>query len=345
MSKILSIIIPTYNMEKYLNKCLDSLLISENQHFIEVLVINDGSKDSSLRIAQTYEQKYPNIFKVIDKENGNYGSCVNVGIRVATGKYVKILDADDCFDSISLEKFVKLLVSVDVDLFITNYRQVDENCTTKRLISYNIPSNQIISFDNICSTKEFAHSVAMHAVTYKRENLLNIGYKQTEGISYTDEEWIFCPMSTVKTAYYYDIYLYNYLIGRPGQTVNPEIAIRNIGHTIIGLKTMLSSKINLNGLSRPVGDYLDYRLNKRTCGIYRSFLLENNQLDLHDLLELDNYIKNINPNLYLKSEYDCVHRFIPYRYIFNWRKKKYMKKKFFVYTYEIMKKIHHIIVH
>lgn len=83
-------------MEKYLRRCLNSLIIDEEgMKQLEVLVINDGSKDSSSQIAHEYQNKYPDTYRVIDKENGNYGSCVNKGIVKATGKYFKILDADD----------------------------------------------------------------------------------------------------------------------------------------------------------------------------------------------------------------------------------------------------------
>ena len=97
MDKILTVIIPTYNMEELLPRCLDSFLIKDKKLMqqVEVLVVNDGSKDNSSSIAHRYEKLYPHTFRVIDKENGNYGSCVNRGLQEATGKYVKVLDADD----------------------------------------------------------------------------------------------------------------------------------------------------------------------------------------------------------------------------------------------------------
>ena len=85
MNKVISILIPTYNMEKYLGRCLDSLLIEEID-IVEVIVINDGSKDRSSEIAHSYEERFPNSFVVIDKENGNYGSCINAGLSRASGK-------------------------------------------------------------------------------------------------------------------------------------------------------------------------------------------------------------------------------------------------------------------
>lgn len=97
MENILSIIIPTYNMEKYLDKCLASLIIEDKELMrqLEVLVVIDGAKDRSSEIAHTYQNRFADTFRVIDKENGNYGSCINRGLKEATGRYVKVLDADD----------------------------------------------------------------------------------------------------------------------------------------------------------------------------------------------------------------------------------------------------------
>lgn len=117
MNKILTIIIPTYNMEKYLRRCLDSLIIDEEgMKQLEVLVINDGSKDSSSQIAHEYQDKYPDTYRVIDKENGNYGSCINRGLKEATGKYVKVLDADDWYNTKGLAKHILKLTSLSDDI-------------------------------------------------------------------------------------------------------------------------------------------------------------------------------------------------------------------------------------
>ena len=122
MEKILTIVIPTYNMQDYLRRCLDSLIVPEEQmQLLEVLVVNDGSKDNSSAIAHEYQDKYPDTFRVIDKENGNYGSCVNRGLKEASGKYIKILDADDWFDKTILARYVEFLKTLNVDLVLTDY--------------------------------------------------------------------------------------------------------------------------------------------------------------------------------------------------------------------------------
>ena len=89
MNKVITIVIPTYNMERYLDRCLNSLIIAPDlMDKLEVLVINDGCKDRSSEIGHSYEAKFPNSFRVIDKENGNYGSCINRGLKEATGNLI-----------------------------------------------------------------------------------------------------------------------------------------------------------------------------------------------------------------------------------------------------------------
>lgn len=133
-TKILSVVIPTYNMEEFLSRCLETLIVDEKKLTrLEVLVINDGSKDSSLQIANKYHAIYPETIKVIDKENGNYGSCINRGLKEATGKYFRILDADDTFNKNALSKLLEVLDSSDDEMIITNYTYVYD--TTGSVIS------------------------------------------------------------------------------------------------------------------------------------------------------------------------------------------------------------------
>ena len=120
-------------MEDYLRQCLDSLIIADDlMQQLEVLVINDGSKDQSSAIAHEYSRKHPSTIFVIDKENGNYGSCINRGLKEATGKFIKILDADDSFDSAALAEFINQLRDTNADLVITNFSVVDSEGRTQQ---------------------------------------------------------------------------------------------------------------------------------------------------------------------------------------------------------------------
>ena len=117
--KLLTLVIPTYNMEKYLTKCLESVTAPCIPPTLEVIVVNDGSKDRSLDIMKAFQQKRPDIIRIIDKENGHYGSCINAGLQMAKGKYFRPLDADDWMDTEVLSKLLNVLKNCDTDLFIT----------------------------------------------------------------------------------------------------------------------------------------------------------------------------------------------------------------------------------
>ena len=228
MEKVLTVVVPTYNMEQYLKYCLDSLCVGTGLEDLEVLVVNDGSTDASSAIAHEYEKKYPQTFRVIDKENGNYGSCVNRGLAEARGKYIKILDADDSFDTDSFEVFISFLADVDVDLVVSDFDIVDENRVLRKSVRFVLPAGTH-SLEEMCAFPTFM-DMQMHGVTYRRDMLLQLGYVQTEGISYTDHQWISTPMMAVRTVSYFDKPLYRYLVGREGQTMNPEVKARSISH-------------------------------------------------------------------------------------------------------------------
>ena len=118
---MLTILVPVYNTEKYIKRCLDSILLKETNTDVEVLAVSDGSKDGAVDIIKEYQKQYPDTLRLIEKENGGHGSTINVGIKNATGKYFKVLDSDDWVNSIDFIQFVKKLKKEDADLVVTNY--------------------------------------------------------------------------------------------------------------------------------------------------------------------------------------------------------------------------------
>ena len=227
--KILTTVVPTYNMEKYLSRCLDSMLEDNmRKEKLEILVVNDGSKDSSLAIAKQYEKKYEGIVKAIDKENGNYGSCVNRGLKEATGQYFRILDADDTFQAGALEKMLDTLASSTEDMIVTQYTYLYDLSGKKERIS---PNGAI--YDKTYKDFDFSNDgndvvLSMHSVTYKTAVLREIGLKLDEGVSYTDLEYVYFPLKAIKSLRFLDIDLYEYHIGREGQTVDPKSQVKSI---------------------------------------------------------------------------------------------------------------------
>lgn len=268
--KILSIIIPSYNMEKYISKCLDSLLIPEI-NMLDILVINDGSKDRTSEISHKYEKKYPGSIRVIDKENGNYGSCINRGLKEAKGKYVKVLDADDSFDTFNFSRFINSIINIDVDCIITDYTRVNQSQEPIRRIIYDgIPNEKLLKLEDI--EVVILKKLAMHAITYRTSLLHELKYHQSEGISYTDIEWIYTPIAAAKKYIYIPINVYLYLVGRGGQTVDAKVSAMHTNDTIIGIKkqTHLLESSNDNTLNKK---YLKHKLAKRILRLYTNILI------------------------------------------------------------------------
>lgn len=322
MNKILSIIIPSCNMEKYLGQCLDSLLVPSIND-IEILVINDGSKDRTSEIAHEYEGRYPQSIRVIDKPNGHYGSCVNRGLQEATGKYVKILDADDSFDSNVFEKFIGFLKKTDVDLVLSNYSIVDETgaLTENRNMAGSSTEQKVFAFNDIPEILS-SKFMAMHGVCYRRQMLIGMGYKQTEGVAYTDQEWIFEPMTKVRTIALFPLSVYRYLVGREGQSISKDVIMRNMGIQL----TLIAKRVSLLGrvrktLSDAHYDYLTWRLKYSLTNTYRTLLLRKEANNLvPKLMEIDDSIRNVSPELYQDLGNMTIKSWLPIRFVKRWRK-------------------------
>ena len=322
MQKLLTIVIPTYNMEAYLNRCLDSLLISDEQmQLLEVLVINDGSKDKSSAIAHEYEAKYPNTFRVIDKENGNYGSCVNRGLKEATGQYIKVLDADDWFDTAEFGNYLTKLQSVDVDMVLTPYSIVNENGIKQKEMEFDINIEQIFSFQSYTNPAVY---FAMHALTYRTELLKRIKYTQTEGISYTDTEWVFYPQHAVDTCIYLNYNLYQYVIGREGQTMDPKVVARSVGQYDKLVRSMIAFADNLSEEAKQLYTYqrLTAQIKHLALGIYNTCLVKQEKDTFnHTLLKsFDDMLYHVRPEIWDAADGLTFKKYIPLHYVKYWRK-------------------------
>ncbi|WP_336965661.1 glycosyltransferase family 2 protein [Chryseobacterium contaminans] len=122
----ISIIVPVYNVENYLAKCLGSLVNQTHQN-VEILVVDDGSKDNSGDIIRGYEEKYPDKIKCFTKENGGLSDARNFGIDRATGDYIGFVDSDDYITETMFEEMLHLAEKHLAEIVICNIQKVDEN--------------------------------------------------------------------------------------------------------------------------------------------------------------------------------------------------------------------------
>lgn len=280
--KLLTIVVPSYNVERYLSKCLNSLEISSNlMDLLDIIVVNDGSTDDTSKIAREFEAKWPRIVRVVDKLNGHYGSCINLGIKIAEGKYWRVLDADDYLETSEFESFVRELAAepITYDVVLTRYSMVDE-------------TGEIISRKTVdCEHGAF---MAMCAETYSTQLLRKISYVQQEGIAYTDTECAIIPFSHAQNIKIFDFDIYRYLIGRAGQSVSPEMAARNVQQLEKVTRRLVdyrNENVNsINPLRIPMFD----RMIAHTTGMVYSLMMLKCDWSIvaKDLRDFDRYIKD-----------------------------------------------------
>ena len=234
MEKILSIIIPTYNMAALLPRCLDSLTASGVLDDLDILVVNDGSTDSSRAVAYSYAERYPQSIKVVDKKNGNYGSTINAALPLAVGEYVKVLDSDDWFDSQALAKYVAELKSLEqeVDVSVTHFLMIHEGGRTETVKYQNYGREpytygKVYNLDKVLGDG-FIRYFLMHSLTYRTQLLRDHGYRQTEGISYTDIQWSSYPFFWAGSIVFHDLVVYRYNMDREGQTMDPAVIRKSL---------------------------------------------------------------------------------------------------------------------
>lgn len=278
--KILSLSIAAYNVENYIENTLDSLTSSNCLEDLEIIVVNDGSKDNTKSIVQTYVDKFPMSVIMIDKVNGGYGSTINESLKIATGKYYKILDGDDWFETKNIELLIGFLKNCSTDIVFTNYSEVSDEGEILNVIKHNFDPNKVYCISDL-------DVINMHSIAIKTDLIRNI--KITEHCFYTDVEFVLKAYINCQTVSYLPINIYCYRYGREGQSVSVEGFLKHINeHKYIAdlaYKIYKDNKklINLKKciydiITTHISIMLAYKPNKENCikfMEYRQYALEN----------------------------------------------------------------------
>ena len=220
---ILSVVIPSYNSEKWLERCLDSFVGTGFDNQFEVIVVNDGSTDKTYDIAEKYSNKYEFI-NVLNKKNGGHGSTINCAKEIAKGKYFKVVDSDDWVDKQNFTRLLTDLKFYDEDIVINDYITVDEsNLYKEKEHGFDVVYGKKISFQEI---KDVV-TIHLQSLTIKTELLRNEDIKYTENCYYEDFEYSLYVMKYCKSLIFLNYSVYNYLIGQKSQSVADENVLKN----------------------------------------------------------------------------------------------------------------------
>ncbi len=293
--KLLTITVPCFNSQDYMEKCIDSLLPGGED--VEIIIVDDGSTDRTGEIADDYVRRYPNIVRAIHQENGGHGAGLNAGILQATGLYFKVVDSDDWVDLESYHEILKTLRNLCsagcmLDMMISNFVYEKEGAKHKKVMRYakQLPEGQLFDWSDTHRFK-IGKYILMHSVIYRTQLLRDCHLVLPKHTFYVDNLFVYVPLPYVKTMYYLDVDFYRYYIGRTDQSVNEQTMIRRIDQQIKVNKMMIDAfdlrRIPDAHLRRYMFNYLEIITAISTVLLMKSGTPEN----LQKKRELWTYIK------------------------------------------------------
>lgn len=248
MQRILSVSVAAYNVQQFIEQCLDSFLDPAVTDRVEVLVTDDGSKDDTAKIVAEYEAKYPGAIRLISQKNAGPGSTVNSGIAHATGKYFRMVDGDDWVNTPDMGKFLDVLEQTDADMVCANFMRVDHETGQTELAKVGTAPCMDVPFEDVCGEM----SLSMHNVTYKTE-LMQKNNIRLDNCFYTDSEYLMFPIPYVKTVTVVDLTIYMYRVSLSTQSMNINSLQRNKDmHTmVLGHLTDAYAAYEKSGQAKP----------------------------------------------------------------------------------------------
>lgn len=250
--KLLTVTVPCYNSQDYMENCIESLLVGGER--VEIIIIDDGSHDRTGAIADAYARRYPSIVRVIHQENGGHGEGINQGLAHASGTYFKVVDSDDTL-SADFPAFLDTLEACEraggVDLVVTNYFYVHSDGVGDRSIDYRnaLPQERIFAWKD---TKRFYlhQMLTIHSCTFRTQVMRASGENLPKHVFYEDNLMVCKTLPNVRNLYYFPRDLYRYWIGRPDQSVQATQMSKRYSHQILVTERCFSS-FRFDAISEP----------------------------------------------------------------------------------------------
>ena len=243
--KLITFTVPCYNSADYMDRCIESLLPAGPE--AEIILVDDGSKDNTGKIADAYAEKYPDIVRVIHQKNGGHGEGVNQGIRNATGLYYKVVDSDDWLDGDALQQVMAKLrefaaMDQPVDLLMCNYVYEHTVDNTHHTVRYTriLPQNRVFTWEEIGHFPQ-SQNILMHTVIYRTQILRQCKLELPKHTFYVDNIFVYQPLPCCERLYYLDLDLYRYFIGREDQSVNEKVMLKRVDQQLRVTRIMIDA--------------------------------------------------------------------------------------------------------
>ena len=301
--KILTLCTSAYNAEKYISKMIESVLMIKNLSLLQLIIVNDGSTDKTQEVLQYYLLKYPDIIDSIESSNGGSGAGRNKAFKLAKGKYIGLLDADDYIIAENLDSFIEYLCNTDADVIYNSfYKYFTSNDKYEYIRHINSDKHMgetLIFRDNY---PEFTNNdrQEMQGTVYKNDLFINNHFELMEGISYVDAEFVTTPYKWVNSYSSVDFPYYVYCIGIPGQSVDNNVSIKKNNHRKVLIDKLLSDYTTCDQLDLPQS--IKERMEKNIAKLYMDYI--NNFLYACDFKYKDIVLKEIDN---MKASYPKIY--------------------------------------
>lgn len=239
--KILSLIVPAYNSEAFLEKCVSSFLAPEALDALDVIVVDDGSTDGTAAVARSLCSRFPDSVRLIRQENRGHGGALNTGCAAAEGKYLKVIDADDWVETENLPRFVEALRSCESDVVLTHHYTRDAGTgETGKWQCFPPEFGREYTLEEIMPLwKDFGRSLTFHGITYRTDFYRQYGLRLSEHVFYEDHEYAAFPCCHARSVLPLDLFVYDYRIGDVQQSVSEENQLRRLSHIETVLNRMI----------------------------------------------------------------------------------------------------------
>lgn len=302
MEKVLTISVAAYNAAGDLPRCLDSMLQTEVADKLEIIVVNDGSKDDTADVARNYVNQYPDIVKLVDKENGGHGSTINASIPLATGRYYKIVDSDDWVDKKGMEDLVAALETAEADLVLNPYYIMKPGHFDAPV--WATPFQKAPQYGKQYAVEDIADiDIAMHAFTYKTDIVQKMGPVISEHCFYVDMEYTLFPFAYVKSYLCLNFPVYCYLLGTATQSMNMNNMIRRRDqHLHVTKRLVQHVRGHGEELAPAVRELVDKRVRLAIVDQFRIYFCMEPKESLPEVKEFDQWLKETSPEMYDKAE-------------------------------------------
>lgn len=328
MKKLLSVVIPVYKVEKFIDKCISSLIVPDEQllQLLDIVVINDGTPDNSAILAKEYEKQYPGIVRVIDQENRGHGGAWNHGTELAVGKYLFYLDSDDWFETSEFQKLIIYLQSCDTDMVVVDKMNYYAETDTYLTVEHKSMTPEVVystdTFDWL-GCGEGSNITYAHNTIYRTAMMQQYMPLFCEKVMYDDVSLQLIPIVIAKDFVYTKLNIYRYYIGRPGQSFDPKVrAAKACDHVTTVLKFVMNwnrtyKHVAPEGTTRRA--WAEDHYSAFATWHYHELALFSYDIAKPRLIEWDKYIRTEYPDIHLDLTVR-MYRALPFVLFYAWFK-------------------------